>query len=271
MSPLKPEVFAEAAAHLATWRRPLLISHSRPDGDALGSLIAMRSLLKGRGIDALVLLFDPWPERYAFLSGLGPTPVLGNDLAESDLADRDGVVILDTCTYNQLEPIADWLRAVTIPKLAVDHHLTREELADVHLIDESAAANCLILYEWAQAIDWGIDCEAGEALFVGIGMDTGWFRHSNTDPRVLAAASDLVARGVRPYELYGHLFQRESIRRVRLLGAAIHSLEILAGDRFAVMALASDAFRRAGATPDDTEDIVNEPLRIASVAVSVLW
>ena len=101
-------------------------------------------------------------------------------------------------------------------------------------------------------------------------MDTGWFRHSNTDHRVLAAAADLVACGVRPHELYESLFLRESAARVRLQSAAIATMELLAADRVAVMTLTRRAIADAGATVADTEDIVNEPLRIASVVVSVL-
>ncbi len=270
MSPLELDDLTRATRLLAGMRRPLLISHARPDGDALGSLVAMRSMLGGQNIDVLALLFEKWPKRYAVLGDSGSMPALGEDVQEADLADRDGVIILDTCAYSQLGPIADWLRRATIPKLAVDHHLTRDELADSYLVDESAAANCLIIYDWARANGWPIDRPAGDALFVGIAMDTGWFRFSNTDARVLAAAGDLVARGAKPHELFQSLFQQDSPGRVRLLGAALSSLELCADARLAVMTLTSSDFRGADATPADTENVVNEPLRITSVAVSVL-
>ncbi|MEK7731349.1 MAG: DHHA1 domain-containing protein [Planctomycetota bacterium] len=152
----------------------------------------------------------------------------------------------------------------------MDHHATRENLADSYLVDEPAAATCLILYDWALAVKWPIELNTAQALFIGMAMDTGWFRHSNTDHRVLAAAADLVARGVRPHELYESLFLRESAARVRLQSAAIATLELLAAERAAVMTLTRRAIADAGATVADTEDIVNEPLRIASVVVAVL-
>jgi phosphoesterase RecJ-like protein len=101
-------------------------------------------------------------------------------------------------------------------------------------------------------------------------MDTGWFRYSNTDHRVLVASAILVGKGVRPNELFQRLFQCESKQRVRLLGAALGSLELLAHDRVAVMSLSVDAMSACGASRLDTEDIVNEPLRIGSVIISVL-
>ena len=270
MGNLDAELFGEVAAIVESWKRPLLLSHARPDGDALGSLIAMRSLLRSRGIDATAMLFEPLPDRYDLFRRYDTMPALGRQMRLADLSAFDGVIVLDTCTYNQLDPIADWLKAFAGGKLAVDHHVTRDDLAEHYLIDETAAATCQIIYDWTRAVGWPIESEASEGLFVGMAMDTGWFRHSNTDDRVLSAAADLTARGVAVHELHQQLYQCETPARVRLLGTALGALELLCGDRLAVMALSADAIRRAGATPADTEEIVNEPLRISSVAVSVL-
>lgn len=270
MTLLNAKNFLEAASHVASWRRPLLITHEKPDGDALGSLVAMRALLQSQGLQPTALLFDAIPARYELFSRFPPIPVLGRDLHLSDLDAYDAVIVLDTCTYTQLRPLADWLRAAPQPKLAVDHHATRDDLANFQLIDEPAAATCLILYDWALAMKWPIEATTAEALFIGMAMDTGWFHHSNTDHRAFVAAADLVARGVRPHELYEALFLRESAARVRLQSAAVATLELLAADRAAVMTLTRRAIVDAGATAADTEDIVNEPLRIASVVASVL-
>ena len=270
MSALETAAFAKAAERIAAWRRPLLITHTNPDGDAIGCLVAMRSFLRALGMDAKALLFDPIPKRYAVFNRGDSIPVYGHELGRVDLDAADAIVVLDTCSYAQLDPIADWLRGSSKPKLAIDHHRTRDDLADRYLIDELAAAACLILYDWAQAVGWPIDREVAEALFVGVAMDTGWFCHSNTDQRALAAAADLVALGVDPHGLFNELYQREAPGRVRLLGAALNTLELVADGRLAVMTLTADAFSSAGATKADTEDIVNEPLRIGSVVVSAL-
>lgn len=270
MNRLDGEILAKTAAWIARWKRPLLITHAKPDGDALGSLVAMRSMLRTLGADPMAMLLDPIPSRYALFQRHAPLPVWGTEIRDTDLTETDGVILLDTCAYKQLAPIADWLRATTLPRLAVDHHVTRDDLADRYLIDETAAANCLILYEWACATGWEMNDEALEALFIGIAMDTGWFRFDNTNARTLSAAGELVARGVSPHALFERLFQRETSGRIRLLGAALGSLGLLADGRLAVMALDKDDFIRSGAGPADTEDVVNEPMRIGSVIVSVL-
>ena len=270
MSALEVTVFQEAANLITAWKRPLLLSHTIPDGDALGSLTAMRLLLRSQGVEATAAVFDAISNRYAIFERFDPMPVWGKDMGESNVTDVDAVILLDTCAYSQLTPIADWLRATKLPKVAVDHHITRDVEAELYVIDESAAANCLILYEWARAVGWPIDRETAKAMFIGIAMDTGWFRHANTDGRVLAASAELVDRGANTHELFEQLYLRETHGRVRLLGAALETLELLADERLAVMVLDAEAFPRVGATYVDTEDIVNEPLRINAVVVSVL-
>ncbi len=263
------KMFDDAAALVCGWRRPLLMTHEKPDGDALGSLAATSALLRSQGVQPTALLFDLIPDRYALLNE-SDFSVLGRDCKLDELSRCDGIVVLDTCTYSQLRPVAEWLRAAPQAKLAIDHHLTRDDLAKAYVFDESAAATCLILFEWAKHAGWQIDAQTARALFVGLAMDTGWFHHSNTDARALAAAAELLRLGARPHILYESLFQQDSAPRVRLLGAALGSLELLSEGQLALMTLDRGAFASVGATPADTEDIINEPLRIAGVRVSAL-
>lgn len=287
------ERLAGFGARLTGLRRPLLISHAKPDGDALGSLVGLYALLAPQSIAATAVVFDDLPDRYRWLNAGNRLKKLGGDLQKSDLDRFDSIIIVDTCTYNQLEPVADWLRSAQAPKYVVDHHQTRDDLADHYMIDDSAAATCLILYDLAMAYGWEISLPAAEALFVGIATDTGWFRHSNTDARALAAAADLVSRGVRPNPILERIYQSDREARVRLLGKALESLQLhhmaiassqsgrcgeAAGEsvrekpqhRIALMSLPAQVFGQVGAAPADTEDIVNEPMRIGSVVVSVL-
>ena len=221
MSALPTEDLARAAEWVVSRKRPLLVSHEKPDGDALGALVAMRLLLGARGVSATALLFDSMPDQYEVFRGHEPMAVLGQDLGKTDLDKHDGIIVLDTCTYAQLRPITGWLRSTALPKLAIDHHVTREDMADHYLIDQSAAATCLIVYDWARAVGWPIGTGVADALFLGMATDTGWFRYSNTDARVLSAAADLAARGGDPHGLYQQLYLREKPARVRLLGAAL--------------------------------------------------
>ena len=270
MSRPEEKSYRHAVQLLSSWRRPVLISHAKPDGDAIGSLLAMRILLNARGIQATPLLFESLPVRYTFLTGQQNFSVGDAKQAADLLQQADGVLIVDTCSYGQLEPVADWLKNTSLPKLVIDHHGTRDPLTQNLLVDESAAATCLIIYELAKSAGWSMDTATASSLFVGLSTDTGWFRHSNTDARALHAAADLISHGVKAYELFESLYQQDSASRVRLLAEALNTLELHSSGRVAIMALTRESFVHTKATPAETEDIVNEPLRIASVVVSVL-
>ena len=271
------ERLREVGAMISEWRRPLLLTHARADGDAVGCIVAMLSILRSIDSRPIALLFEPPTERYAWLTeneGIGIWPAGDGRAGAAELSSADGVLVMDTCAYSQLEPAADWLRAVrsegTRRVLAIDHHVTRDDLADEYLIDESAGAACLILFELAGACGWDLDQAAIQGLFVGIATDTGWFRFSNTDARVLHSAAELVRRGAAPDRAYGLLYESEPARRVGLFRAALDALELFDDGRVAVLSLTKAMFERTGATPADTEDLVNEPMRIRTVEVSVL-
>jgi bifunctional oligoribonuclease and PAP phosphatase NrnA len=267
---LDDKAYLDAARLISGWRRTVLMTHAKPDGDAIGSLLAMRELLKSQANEATPLLFEPLPARYAFLPDAKNFAAGDANSASAILAQADSIMVVDTCSYSQLEPVANWLKQTLLPKLIIDHHSTRDALTPNLLVDETAAATCLIIYELAQACGWPSSPSIASSLFVGLSTDTGWFRHSNTDARALHAAADLVSAGVKPYELFEALYQQDSASRIRLLAEALKTIELNCGDRAAIMTLSRDAFIRTKATPAETEDIVNEPLRIASVVVSVL-
>ncbi len=268
------EMFRSMARIVTAWEKPLLLSHARPDGDAMGSLLAMRSILRALGSAPVVALFDPVPENLAFMVTAESLIQWEQWHRNGGRAGVDGVLVMDTCTYSQLEPAAEWLRTIrkdaSVPIVAVDHHVTRDDVAHHVLADESAAATCSILFDWARACEWPVTADVALALFVGIATDTGWFRFSNTDQRTLQVAADLVARGVIPNDLHEMIYQSESACRVRLLGAALCAMELLNGDSVAMMTIDSDMYRRTGTSPADTEGIINEPMKIASVQLSIL-
>jgi len=258
---------------LAACQRPLLIAHQRPDGDALGALAALTLTLRALGQDPRPALFETFPSRYALLRD----PVRWYDWkvdGRALQASCDALVILDTCSWSQLEPAADFVRAA--PRtLVIDHHPTRDDIGtrpgDLRLLDETAAATCLIILDWLQAARLPLDPPVATALLVGLGTDCGWFRYANTDTRALRAAADLSAAGATPYLVYQTIYEREPSARLRLVGRLLQSLELLAGGRVARMTLRRADFDAAGADDTFTEDLVNEASRLAGLEASVLF
>ncbi len=267
---LSSEDYQRAARVIAGCSRVLVTSHIRPDGDAIGALVAMRSVLQRLGKEPIAVTLDPVPPKYELLVQTEPLDLWQRGQRAIAGNAPEAVVVIDTCTRNQIEPIAPYLESLRCPKIVLDHHTTREDMGDVYLIDKSASASCVLLLEWADAVGWPIDDTAAEALFVGISTDTGWFRFVNTDARTLRSAARLIEFGLQPGAIYERLFLRDSPGRLRLLGALLGTLELHADGRVAVVCLTQEMFRQCGARPGETEDLINEPQRIASVLATIL-
>jgi phosphoesterase RecJ-like protein len=256
--------FHEAAELIKDWRKPLLISHVKPDGDALGALIAMHAILCELGSSPHAVRFDPIPPRYQWLIAEQPLSEWSNE------SDADAVIILDTCARSQLEPIMQWLDDNQRPSLAVDHHVTRDDIVTHELVDTSASATCLILHEWVKEMAWRVPAHAVDALFTGIATDTGWFKHSNTDARTLIAASELIQQGAQTNRIHQCLYQTDSVAKFRLWSEALAGTQFHFDNRLAVTTMTNMLLQKTGAMPADTEDLINEPLKIADVLLSIL-
>ncbi len=248
--------------------RIVLTTHIRPDGDALGSMLALCLSARRAGKACRMVVPDRVPWRYAFLFDRhagDPRERFAELAAEAEL-----LVLLDTAVYAQLGELAETIRLNPSKLAIIDHHASAEVPAQAVWRDESAAAVAVMVAELLEELGWPLDPAGGEALMTGICADTGWFRYPNTDARALRVAADLVKLGVRPDLLYARLHQSDRPARVKLLAAALRSLELHAGERIAVMTLTQRDFSRTGAAPEETEDFASEPLRIASVAVAAL-
>ena len=217
---------AAIAARLASAARLLVVTHARPDGDALGSMAALVGAARAAGKAASMLLPDDGevPQRCAFVLA-GDRPAGPGELAA--LADEaDVVVVVDTCALAQLDGLGEALASRRDKIVAVDHHATADAIASVHWQDISACATGVMVGELIDSLGWPVTRAVGEALFVAVATDTGWFRFSNTDGRCLRAAGRLVDAGVCPDVLYRRLYQADRPERLALLQRALASLAV---------------------------------------------
>ena len=258
---------------LSRCRRVLVTTHVRPDGDALGSTAALVLGLKQRNIAAEVLLLSHLPRKYAFV-------YQENAIAYHDaeagwpeglsLDAYDALVVVDTGTWSQLPGLKERALAYAKPKVVIDHHLTQEGWADVKLVVTEAAAAGEIVAELLEDWDVKFDAAMASALYVALVSDTGWFQFSNTRPFTMRLAATLMEAGVDTDRLYKLLYQNERKERIALQARALGSLELLNDDRLAVMRVTVADFEATGANVPDTENLINLPLQIASVEVSIL-
>jgi phosphoesterase RecJ-like protein len=268
----KPHLIELSAAirRIESSPRVVITSHARADGDAVGCVSAMARVLRHRGAQVAALLHEPVQERYAFLTSQEPPGIWDPNTAATVLEGADLLLILDTCAASQLAPIDSAVKAAALPKLAIDHHLTRDDIADEAYVDSQAAACAQILTRLLEEARWPLDAPTAELLYAGLATDTGWFRFSNANAASFAAASRLVAAGARPAELYERLYLNDTTPRARLIGAVMTDFQLLVEGRLAVVRLGREVFQRCGATQQMTEDLINEPQRVGSVNACVL-
>ncbi|MDD5011854.1 MAG: bifunctional oligoribonuclease/PAP phosphatase NrnA [Phycisphaerae bacterium] len=264
--------FKKAVDLLNAKKSWLITSHTRPDGDAVGSIKALCETAKQFSKTAQPILLSP-PARWYNNLFSPPVPVLGNDIKIEDLqTDKyDLVIIVDTNSYVQLPEFDKWLKASKIPVLVIDHHVTGDGLGDVEIIDDTAAATGEIVYDLLKFAKWQITPVIAEALFIAISTDTGWFRFDNTDSRVLRNASALIELGAKPSAVYHEMFQNYSPERLKLLAKMLSKIELYHDGKIVLQSVSRADFDQTGATGPDTEDFVNESQRISTVEAAALF
>ncbi|HEY8667547.1 MAG TPA: bifunctional oligoribonuclease/PAP phosphatase NrnA [Tepidisphaeraceae bacterium] len=274
-----PDRYRQIIDVLSRCRRVLVTTHVRPDGDALGTVAAMVMGLRKAGVASEVLLLSGLPRKYAFIFEENSIPhheVDGPELVEQtaqrpfSFEGYEAIVVMDTGTWSQLPGLRDKVMSLAVPKLVIDHHLTQEDWADVKLVVTEAAAAGEITAELLTQWDIPIDRPIATALFLAIASDTGWFQFSNTRPYTMRLAAMLMEADVDTDRMYQLLYQNERAERVALQSRAMQSLELLEEGRLAVMRVTQKDFTDTRAGVADTENLINLPLQIRTVEVSIL-
>lgn len=256
-------------------RRVAVMSHVRPDGDALGSCAAMRHWLRGRGHDAVIVNPSPIPPRYDFLI---PEPEAYHRYGEAPpeaLADRDLILILDLSSWGQLGPAEDFVRRSTAPRVVIDHHASQDDMGAIVLKDVSAEATGTLVLRAIEALgapnDGDLTPAIARAILTAIAMDTGWFTHPNTRPETLATVGRLLAAGADLAETHRLLHKRHTMGRMRLTGHALSTFELSSNGRIAHATVTLADFERFGAIPADTEDLIDFLTSVNGVEFAALF
>lgn len=253
----------------------LITTHTRPDGDACGCIVAMSDALAALGKKVKALMLSPIPEWHDFLFA-EKVPVLGQDIQLEDLMQGrfdkfDLIIIVDTNSFSQLPKFDQYLKQADKPVLIIDHHVTADGLGDVELVDSGAAATALIVYDLLKYAKWPVTEKIAEALFVAVATDTGWFQFRNTDSRVYRACAELIDAGAKPIEIHESLYQNFSLQRFKLMVTMLNTLELHLDGRYATQHLLQRDFQQTGATHKDTENLINECQRINTIEVAALF
>jgi len=244
----------------------LVLTHMRPDGDAVGSCIGLALLLKEMGCRVRIGLDGPCPPNLQFLQ---PQELIGS-ISELSVAETTGIVVVDTGTWNQVGPAAPLLRSPGRKIVVVDHHRTQDDLGGHRILDVTAEAAAVLVDRFYGEIGH-IPCpEAATALFVGLASDTGWFRHPNCVSTTFEMAARLMRSGANPSTIHEKLFSGESLARQRVKGHILSTMKVVADGRVGVFKVLQSDLVRMGANAEEAlGGMVDLPRQVAGVRVAV--
>ncbi len=243
--------------------------HTSPDGDALGSTLALLNALRYIGKDAYIISRDVIPDNFSYLSF---SEEIDGETTKPD-KDTDLVIVLDC---GNVERISADLSEYKGTLIDLDHHVSNENYGHINFVDTQAAATCELSYLLIKEL--GIDLKdnnsetnaIGSAVYTGIVTDTGSFRHSNVTKRTHTIAAELIEAGIDNSKIHSNLFDNKPFEKVKLMGTVLSNIELALDNKVAVLSIPKGMLESFNLPNADTSDIISIGLGIKGVEVSLL-
>jgi phosphoesterase RecJ-like protein len=251
----------EIGGELRSARELCIILHKAPDGDTLGSSLALFGALNEPGRTIRLYCADPPPALYSFLPYVQR---VSDEFVQAPL-----LVTVDCADLSMTGAAAEAIQGGA-PTLVIDHHRSNRGYGTVNWIDDGAAATAELIYLLITRMGLTVTQEIADCLYTGIVTDTGRFSFDYTRPASLRIAADLIDRGAQFTQLCDRIFRKRSLARTRLLGAALQTLVIDEDGRISVMTVTQEMLARCKAAHEDTEAIINYGIEIDGILVAVL-
>ena len=259
--------FQEIGAWFDQYESFVLLSHVRPDGDAIGSQIALGFALEAAGKKVRLINEDGLPDNLAFM--------VGSDRIETPpaepISDVDVVIALDTATKPRLG--AKVLEAVGHCErwINIDHHKSNPSYGNLNHIDSSSPATGQILYNLINALGLPMPDESRDAIYVAVSTDTGSFQYPGTTAATYEMAADLTRKGLNVGEINSLIYDNHPFRRVELMRSLLNTLEVKSDGRLAHWELKWETVERLELKPEDSEGLIDIVRAIQGVIVAVFF
>ncbi len=264
---------------LASPKKVVIVTHFKPDADALGSSLGLAGYLAQKGHSVAVISPSDYPDFLTWMPGKEMVIALTKDStallqkAKALTEACDVLFCLDFSSLKRINEVGEMVKTSTAKKVMIDHHLEPEKFADFEKWDVSSASTAELIFELID--EWGdrelIDQDIANCLYAGLMTDTGGFRHNNTTHKEFLIASELVSRGANPSEVAKQIYDTNSLDRLRLTGYALsQKLVVLPEYNTAYMTLTWEELKQFGSQTGDTEGLVNYGLSIKGIKMAVL-
>ncbi len=241
--------------------RIAIMSHIMPDGDNVGSSLALYNALKKYGKDVRFILDDDIPKVYCFLKG--------SDKVEKPGAHEsfDVVIALDCGDAERLGKCGVYLKDNFV--INIDHHISNNGYGDLNMVDANAAATGEIIYHIIKILGIDMDTDISECLYTAIVTDTGQFQYSNTTSITHQIAGDLINNGVNVSLMFERIYQNSSKEKIMLMKTALDTLEFYNNDAVSCISLSLEQMREANAKEEDCDGLINLARDIECVEVAI--
>jgi phosphoesterase RecJ-like protein len=242
----------------------LITTHESPDGDAIGSSLALANYLTEIGKDVTVHICDPVPDIYSFLPLASTVTTILPD------RDYDICFVLDVGEFRRAgRQVGDCRRIGSLINL--DHHKTCEQFGLINLIDTAAAATGVLIHRIIKAAGAELSPAVAACVYVALITDTGSFRYSNSNPEAFAVAGEMIATGVNAWDIASRLYESQPQGRLELLAQALTTLTFSSCGRFASLAVTLDMYERTGTDAELTDGFINYPRSVKGVEVAIFY
>ena len=242
----------------------LIASHANPDGDAIGSVIALGLALRRLNREVTLYNESPIPAVYRFLASV--------DCVQhhiDDIGIYDAAIILDCGDFSRIGNVSSQVSRIPVI-INIDHHITNTQFGDLQIIDTEACATAEIIYYLIKQMEISIDRSIATALYTGILTDTGSFRFSNTNKSAFTICMEMVEAGVDPFEIAQHVYGTYSLGRIKLLNLALDTIEISKNGKLSLMAVTREMMNESGTQPEDVDGLINYARGIEDIKVAAL-
>jgi phosphoesterase RecJ-like protein len=248
-------------------RRFLITSHARPDGDSIGSQLAMAYALEALGKEVRVVNADPAPEHYREFPGLERIEITRELIERPGRRDDEALVVMESSDLRRTG-VAGLDGRFTIN---IDHHQGNTLFGDLNWLDESAAACGEMVFDLIEALGVPLTIEIATHVYLAILTDTGSFHYANITPKTFDLCRRCTEAGVNPAAMARRVFDQNSIGKLKLIGALLAAMDLLDGGQLAAMDLNDDILNATGTTYNDTEGLINLPLTAKEIRAVVFF
>lgn len=261
-----PEVYSEIAKVIADHESFIIMSHVRPDGDAIGSQLALGFSLKAMGKTVCLVNEDGVPESLEFMNG---SEVVTQPPAEP--IDVDVAIAVDTATKPRLGENSLVAAGSAKVWINIDHHISNPAYGDVNLIDGTKPATGQILYELIKALDMPMPEETRDAIYVAVSTDTGSFQYGSTTAETYEMGADLIRQGLDVGKINADTYDNHPYRRLELMRALLNTLDISEDGQLAHWELLHQTQVDLKLQPDDSEGLIDLIRGVRGVRVAVFF